>query len=204
MNELQAFIASKPMKTVPQNHRDAKRALAASMAERKAGRKARAERPESASKRASVATGSLAACSGAGFSSPEPTAKAGGPPAKAESHTRPNGAPVLPCALPTDHSGVTMSCPCGHTGDADAFLTDSFGLDRPRGEIQCPACGWAVHRRLSRDKKQIILEPITPTFDFTTPPPQPQPPTNGKTKYAKRTKNASSSASIATSGPCPF
>lgn len=40
-------------------------------------------------------------------------------------------------------SMCNISCPkCGNNSDAGGYWTDKFGFDRPRGEMQCPKCGW--------------------------------------------------------------
>ena len=48
-------------------------------------------------------------------------------------------------------SGVGMSCGgCGHFDDLARFTTTTVFGELPRNQFQCPACGWAVERRMGQ------------------------------------------------------
>ena len=42
----------------------------------------------------------------------------------------------------------SITCRCGHTADFDLFTRTALGFDRPRGQYQCPSCGfaWTIQR----------------------------------------------------------
>jgi hypothetical protein len=42
----------------------------------------------------------------------------------------------------------SITCQCGHTDDFDTFTTTPLGFNRPPGEYQCRACGfaWKIER----------------------------------------------------------
>lgn len=43
-------------------------------------------------------------------------------------------------------SWMNVTCKCGHQGDIDTFTRSAMGIDLPKAQFQCPACGaaWRV------------------------------------------------------------